>query len=35
MRYVFGFMCALVLSAIPLVGCGEDAGGGEADACAD
>ena len=26
MRYVFGFMCALVLSVIPLVGCGEDGG---------
>lgn len=33
MRYVFGFMCALALSVIPLVGCGEDGGG--PDACAD
>jgi len=33
MRYVFGFMCALVLSVIPLVGGGEEGGG--ADVCAD
>ena len=35
MRYLFTFVCALALSVIPLVGCGEDGGGIEADACAD
>ena len=32
MRYLFGFVCVLALG---VMGCGEDGGGGKADACAD
>jgi len=35
MRYVFGFLCVCALGVMHLVGCGEDGGGGEGDACAD
>jgi hypothetical protein len=34
-RYLFGLMCVLALGVMPLVGCGEDGGGGEAEECAD
>ena len=30
MRYLIGFLCAVALGAVPLVGCGEAAGGGGA-----